>query len=105
MDTSDKRLATQALWQERIQAQASSGKTVAGFCRDNAIAVSVFYAWKSRLNRSQDVPRVRPVTAVKSFIDLGSVKPQSAPSKALSDSALTIRLDLGSGISLSITRI
>jgi hypothetical protein len=104
MDTSDKRLGNHALWQERIQAQASSGKTVAQFCRDTAIALSVFYAWKSRLNHSKDAPRVRPVTA-KSFIDLGSVKLRGAPSKVLSDSALSIRLDLGSGISLSITRI
>jgi hypothetical protein len=39
MTTSEKRLANQALWQERIQAQASSVKTVAQFCREGALAV------------------------------------------------------------------
>lgn len=104
MKTSDKRLANQALWHERIQAQASSGKSVTHYCRDAAIGVSLFYAWKARLSQSKDVPRVRPVAA-QSFIDLGSVNAHSAPGKVLSDSPLSIRLDLGSGISLSITRI
>lgn len=104
MNTSEKRLATQALWQERIQAQSSSGKTVVQFCRESAIAVSVFYKWKSRLSDSNKAQRVRSSVG-KSFIDLGSVKPQSEPSKSVVDSGLSIRIDLGAGVSLSITRI
>jgi hypothetical protein len=41
MNTSDKHLANQALWQERLLAQASSGKTVAQFCRDTAVTADV----------------------------------------------------------------
>ncbi len=103
MTTSEKRLANQALWRERIQAQASSGKTVQQFCRETAIAQSVFYAWKLRLSGSKKAPRTSVVNA-KSFIDLGSVKPAIAPMNVVSDSGLSIRLDLGLGVSLSITR-
>ena len=39
----------QSLWQRRIRAQASSGMSVAAFCRRESISQASFYYWKRRV--------------------------------------------------------
>lgn len=38
-----------AKWRELIEAQRSSGMSVAAYCREKSIADSHFYAWRKRL--------------------------------------------------------
>jgi hypothetical protein len=43
------RRATREQWQQVIEAQRSSGQSVAGYCRDHGIGQASFFAWKRRL--------------------------------------------------------
>ncbi|WP_333791866.1 IS66 family insertion sequence element accessory protein TnpB [Muricomes intestini] len=50
-----------ALWKERIQEQASSGISMAAWCRQNHIKKSTFYYWKKRLHiESREIQPVAP---------------------------------------------
>ena len=43
-------------WQQIIQAQRSSGLTIAGYCRRHSLAASALYVWKQRLAVETPVP-------------------------------------------------
>ena len=50
-----------ALWKERIQEQASSGMSMAAWCRQNHIKKSTFYYWKKRLHiESREIQPAAP---------------------------------------------
>lgn len=86
-------------WRARIAEQARSGQSVAAWCQEQGIATPTFYWWKSRLAKrpSKSVPLVPQVDRAP-FIDLGTLpEPMAA-------AGLDIRLDLGNGIILTITR-
>lgn len=103
-------------WRHRLARFAASKLTVEAFCRREAVPVGTFYGWQARLRaRDADALAMSPTTLALSpspFLDLGSVNnlpsrtaspvrdhaPQHAPT------SLDIRLDLGGGIVLHITR-
>jgi putative transposase len=100
----------EASWSEHLARQAMSGKSIAAFCRDEAISVGNFYAWRTKL---RDKPAELPVTpGGVTFIDLGAVTgaiapatPEHAPPPAPpATSSLDIRIDLGGGVVLTIAR-
>jgi transposase-like protein len=85
-------------WRERITQQAKSGQSIAAWCREHGIAVQTFYWWKSRLHPSKKAPAASLSTAgTAPFIDLGTLGSEPC-------AGLQIRLDLGNGMTLSITR-
>lgn len=50
-----------ALWKERIQEQASSGISMAAWCRQNHIKKSTFYYWKKQLHiESREIQSCAP---------------------------------------------
>jgi transposase-like protein len=50
------------VWRHRIQRQASSGLTIAAFCRREGISARLFYAWSDRLKkRSASSPPEPPL--------------------------------------------
>lgn len=88
-----------AVWRELIARQLSSGLTVAQFCRREGLNASVFWRWRLRLKRDTEGGAVRPPAVSVSaapFIDLGDLRSGG--------SGLEVRLDLGAGVVLSITR-
>ena len=86
-------------WRARIAAQARSGQSVAVYCREQGIATPTFYWWKSRLAKPKSTPAsTLPGKPHAAFIDLGAL-PEPMPA-----AGLDIRLDLGNGIILTITR-
>ena len=102
--TTSKRDDTAAQWRQRIKDQAGSGQSVAAFCRARGIAQATFYWWKARLGKARSVVSARSVSEVP-FIDLGSVNDMtSAVPASLAASGMDIRLDLGGGVVLTITR-
>jgi len=87
---------SESAWREIVARQAASGRPVDGFCRDEGLSRSVFTRWRSRLAGSASTVaarRARPRPT--SFVEVGELS---------SGTARTIRLELGAGIVLTISR-
>ena len=95
----------ESAWRDRLSRHAGSGKTVAAFCRDEAISTATFYGWRARL-------RVRdgaPGPATVPFIDLGTMPVGPGIGGAASCATATttgieVRIELGGGVTLTIAR-
>jgi hypothetical protein len=81
--------------------------TVDEFCAREGLSTSSFYRWRERLRRSDTslaVPRGRAnaigVPAAPGFIDLGDLARPSCRTEV----GLQLRLELGGGLVLQITR-
>jgi hypothetical protein len=90
-----------AAWRKLFSRQSSGGLSVPEFCRREGINASLFRRWRSTLEGSEADRRVTPAAAptVESpapFIDLGDLR-SGGP-------RVEIRLELGSGVTLSIAR-
>jgi hypothetical protein len=89
-----------AVWRELFSRQASSGLSVSEFCQRERINAGLFRRWRLSLEDSGKEIRVParepPAAEVPApFIDLGGIG--GGP-------RFEVRLDLGSGIVLSIAR-
>lgn len=98
-------------WREVLERFAAAGTTVDKFCEGERLSTSSFYRWRERLQAAGTraveprQPRarasgvaVRPGAA--DFIELGSL---AGPSRC-AGGGLEVRLDLGGGVVLQITR-
>ena len=89
------------VWRELFARQASSGVSVAEFCRREQVNANVFRRWRTLLKAAdQRSPSTRIVQSVAEvaapFIDLGGLGSR--------DSRFEVRLELGAGMVLSIAR-
>ncbi|QAU23752.1 IS66 family insertion sequence hypothetical protein [Dyella sp. M7H15-1] len=91
-------LQREALWRDRLERYAASGKKASDFCRAEGIPVWSFYSWRQRLARHAE-PRVEKEAPVAPFLDWGALT-----SPAPSMNGLEIRLDLGAGLVSTIAR-
>lgn len=91
---------------------AASGKSIAAFCRDEAIAQANFHMWRTKLANGTNERAAAP-TSASTFIDLGAVSSaivsaapeHSTPIQApLTMPGIDIRIDLGGGVVLTIAR-
>ena len=90
---------SESMWRELDARHATSGMSVLEFCRAEGIHPTVFRRWRSRLKGKSRSGKAKAQVAAKvqtPFIDIGAV--------AASRSALEVRLELGTGIVLSIAR-
>jgi transposase-like protein len=90
-----------AVWRQLFSQQSSCGLSVPEFCRREGINASLFRRWRTTLKDSETERRVaartEPATEVSApFIDLGDLR-SGGP-------RFEVRLDLGSGVVLSIAR-
>ena len=92
----------ESTWRNHLARHASSGKSVANFCRDEAISESNFYAWRARC-RAPAAHTSRLQKKPAPFIDLGVVK-DSSKNTPFANSNIEVRIDLGGGVLLTITR-
>ncbi len=88
-------------WKRLFSRQSSSGLSVPEFCRREGINASLFRRWRSALKGSEGDHRVvsqteRVAEGPAPFIDLGDFR-SAGP-------RFDVRLELGSGIVLSIAR-
>jgi hypothetical protein len=105
MGSANKQVNNEALWRQRIKDHAGSGQSVAAYCRDRSLVVATFYWWKARLRKSASALVVRKMPGEVPFIDLGSVNPAPALNGSpVPGACVDIRLDLGLGMVLTITR-
>lgn len=104
-------VSKQATWRNYLGRHAASGQSIAAFCRAERISAANFYAWRARLASDVHDRGARPITQL-GFIDIGAVNgvveseatesPTALASPATS--GVDIRIDLGGGIVLTITR-
>ena len=106
MEVSSKAANNERQWSQRIKDQASSGQSVAVFCKERGLSVTSLYGWRARLGKSRAVVVAAKPRAVVPFIDLGAVRePSAVPMAApMAESGVNVHLDLGGGMSLTITR-
>lgn len=118
MDKLQSQAVKEITWREHLARHASSGKSIAAFCRDEDISQANFYAWRTKL-RGGAIDLALP-TADRTFIDLGAVSrpaadqdithlptaaAASAPTqRAAVSSSIELHIDLDGGIVLTITR-
>ena len=86
-----------ATWRGLFVRQARSGLSVSEFCRTERINATLFHRWRARLG-SRSMPAIKgaPGSEPAPFIDLGAIREER--------SQFDIRLELGSGVVLSIAR-
>ncbi len=121
MDKLQSQAVKEITWREHLTRHAASGKSIAAFCRAEQISQANFYAWRTKL-RGGAIDLALP-TADRTFIDLGAVSrpaadqdithlppaaaatsaPTRTPSASVS-SSIELRIELGGGIVLTITR-
>jgi hypothetical protein len=110
MDMLESQISKDATWRNHLARHAASGKSIAAFCRDEAISAGNFYSWRSKLRDGAPEFSVAPRGAT--FIDLGAVSsaivgetPEHVLAPApLALSGIEIRIDLGGGVVLTIVR-
>lgn len=101
----------QQQWRDEQEQFEASGLTARKFCELNQLNPSTFYKRRERLAELSADNVIVPSQKVVTFIDAGSidssVKP-SARAPELVDShaspILEVRIDLGAGITLTLTR-
>jgi hypothetical protein len=109
MNKLESHTSKETAWRSRLQRHAQSGKTIAAFCRDESVSTATFHIWRAKLAASGQVAAspAQPVT----FIDLGAVKDIAGvtpiarpPTPSKPSPVIDVRIDLGDGIVLTITR-
>lgn len=110
MDKRESQASKESTWRNHLARHAASGKSIAAFCRDEAISEGNFHAWRTKLRDGAAAFPAPPPRAT--FIDLGAVNsaiagaaPEYSPAKAPpAMPSLDIRIDLGDGVVLTIAR-
>ena len=110
MDRVQSQAAKEMAWRDHLARHVASGKSIAAFCRAEQISQANFYAWRTKL-RGGAVGFSVP-SADRTFIDLGAVSRPAADQDiarlptpgAVVNSSIELRIDLGSGLVLTITR-
>lgn len=98
-----------AYWQAHVSAQASSGLTGAGYCREHGLRSKSFYRWRRVLGESGELGELlggvdpQPVDCVR-----GGSKPLFAevriPADGISPGASGVEVALRSGVVVRVSR-
>jgi hypothetical protein len=72
MDKLDSHTSKEAAWRSRLQRHAQSGKSIAAFCRDEAVSTASFHIWRAKLAAASG-HAAQPAQPA-AFIDLGAIK-------------------------------
>ena len=90
-------------WAEIIESQSHSGLSAKKYCQQESIGLASFYHWRKRIDN--DSPRGPLDSSVKSgpFIDMGRLRSGGSDMPA-NEKGITITLDLGGGLKLTVRR-
>jgi hypothetical protein len=87
---------------------AHSGKSIAAYCRDESVSTASFRIWRAKLAAADG--HASNLAQPAAFIDLGAIKNTASVTSMAHPPALAppteidVRIDLGGGIVLTITR-
>lgn len=87
---------SQAEKRELVRRQSVSGLSVTEFCQREGLASSCFYRWRQELDEAPVAGSLTTTVAPAGFVALGPLRPSAG--------RLALRLDLGEGVVLEITR-
>ena len=113
MSARQRRHLSVAQWGELLGRFEPGTETVAEFCAREGVCPASFYRWRSRLagqtgevSRTGHQARTPPALAGRraGFVDLGPLTTASAGPAAGVSGGLLLRLDLGGGVVLQISR-
>lgn len=99
-----RRRRTAEAWRELIDGFAGSGLTVPAYCARSRISAASFHRWRARFGgvkrastarSTSAAPVTMPITPAP-FVELGAI--------AAARSGLELRLDLGGGLTLQLSR-
>jgi hypothetical protein len=72
MDKLKSQSLKEAAWRSRLLRHSQSGKSIAAFCRDEAVSTASFHIWRAKLAAADGHPASSPLKTA--FIDLGAIK-------------------------------
>ncbi|HEY9107624.1 MAG TPA: transposase [Roseateles sp.] len=113
MSAKRRRHLSEEQWRELLGRFEPGMETVAEFCRREGVCAASFYGWRSRLTgqsgaASRSERKARTASALSgrtgSFVDLGPLMPTAAPALTEVSAGLLLRLELGEGMVLQISR-
>lgn len=102
-----------AQWRDLLGRFEPEGETVAAFCAREGVCAASFYRWRARLagpaagaSRAGRKPGTSAVSPRRAggFVDLGSLTATVPAEPARVSAGLLLRLDLGGGVVLQISR-
>lgn len=98
MATSKRKRLGSEEWQASVARQAASGLSVAAFCAREKLSAASFYQWRTRLRGGavETPPKTTSEHRAGAFVDLGPL--------AMGAGRLELRLDLGGGVLLQLSR-
>jgi putative transposase len=102
MEQTRRQRRDEATWRSVISRFEESGLTVSQFCAGEGLGAASLYRWRSRLSspvtRRKRRARAEPVMAAPrgDFLDLGTLSSSTA--------RMQVRLELGGGVVVHITR-
>lgn len=85
-------------WQALVARQDTSGLSVAAFCAREKLSAASFYQWRTRLRggAGETPPMGASEAGSGAFVDLGAL--------AMGAGRLELRIDLGGGVVLQLSR-
>lgn len=87
---------TLSQWQQIVDEQSSSGLSQERFCKDKSISYGTFQTWRRKLKK--------PAKPEHNFVEI----PRSSATETATlplDQGLRVRLELGAGVVLELTRV
>ena len=90
-------------WQSLLEQYERSGLSQAAFCQQEGLAIATFSKWLARSRHSELNPTKPAASTPAPFVEVQRSPAEQAP-LAPPDSPVMIRLDLGAGIVLEVSR-
>ena len=88
-----------------------SGKTATAFCQDEGVALSTFYQRRARMKKQEQTHETGAAKRTAAFIDAGALVVAPAAGAMMcshsareSDARVEVRIDLGGGVVLHVSR-
>ena len=97
-------------FQEQQRRFERSGKTAIAFCKDEGVALSTFYQRRARVKKQGQTRETGVAKRTATFIDAGAlvvapaVRAMRSHSARESDARVEVRIDLGGGVVLHVSR-